>query len=593
MRPVFTFVSTGAMSGALIASAGMIGAHASAVSEPTVLGGPGHATVYPSGMEVAPDGSLIVADTGNDSVAKFTAAGALVWRSSAGVGDGDEAENARDIAVDDQGYIYVADAAEFRIIKLRPSDGQAVATFNGPAGDRLGSPIGITAKKNKIYVSDGAKKKIRVFDTNGNQVQVFTAKDACDLSAVRDADADNLGNLYVANYKFNNIVKFSPTGACLTTWGSQGTANGQFKNPYGVRLAKDPKWGEVVYVADSNNNRVQVFSKTGVWKATVGKTGAFNQPGTFTTMRRVAVAKDGDIWAADLWGWRLVRFNRTATGYAYAQTIGGTAPALTKNSVFNEPRAVAVGKDGNLNIMDTVNQRVVTMTPSGTVLGACGARDWRPISVNWPRGVAIDPVTGDRWIADTKQSRLQIFPAKCGAQTYRLGNVGTATNQFTWPHAIAIRPSDRLAFVADSWNNRVTVWDVATRTALASYAGTFKSPRAISLDAATGNLVVADSANNRIVTLAYTKSGGFSEVSSITPAGLSMPEGVARDAAGDYWIGDTGNNRVLVVSSSGAILQSITTAAGKAISKPTSITVNGSKVYVSDTNNDRVLVYTS
>ena len=80
---------------------------------------------------------------------------------------------------------------------------------------------------------------------------------------------------------------------------------------------------------------------------------------------------------------------------------------------------------------------------------------------------------------------------------------------------------------------------------------------------------------------------------AIPPAGLSMPEGVARDAAGNYWIGDTGNNRVLVVSSSGAILQSITTAAGKAISKPTSITVNGSKVYVSDTNNDRVLVYTS
>ncbi len=384
------------------------------------------------------------------------------------------------------------------------------------------------------------------------QLQTFAARGACDLSAVRDADADAAGNVYVANYKFNNIVKFSPDGTCLTTWGSQGTANGQFKNPYGVRLAKDPKWGEVVYVADSNNNRIQVFSKTGVFKSSVGTSGMFNQPGTFTTMRRVAVAKDGDIWGADLWGWRLVRFNRTATGYAYAQTIGGQAPPLTDTKVFNEPRAVAIGKDGNLNIMDTVNQRVVTMTPSGTVLGACGARDWRPISVNWPRGVAIDPVTGDRWIADTKQSRLQIFPAKCGAQTYRLGNVGTATNQFTWPHAIAIRPSDRLAFVADSWNNRVTVWDVATRTALASYAGTFKSPRAISLDAATGNLVVADSANNRIVTLAYTKSGGFSEVSSITPAGLSMPEGVARDAAGNYWIGDTGNNRVLVVSAAPA-----------------------------------------
>ena len=70
-------------------------------------------------------------------------------------------------------------------------------------------------------------------------------------------------------------------------------------SPYGVRIAKDPKWGEVVYVADSNNNRVQVFTKTGVFKASIGRTGPFSETGTFTTMRRVAVAKDGDIWGAD------------------------------------------------------------------------------------------------------------------------------------------------------------------------------------------------------------------------------------------------------------------------------------------------------
>ena len=562
------------------------------VGAPSVLGGPGHALVYASGMEIAPDGTLVVADTGNDSVAKFRPNGTLMWRVAAGVAEGDEAENARDIAVDGQGNIYVADAAEFRIIKLDPN-GKNPTSFNGPAGDRLGSPIGITAKNNKIYVSDGAKKKVRVFDTAGVQLQTFAASGACDLSAVRDADADAAGNVYVANYKNNNIVKFAPDGTCLTTWGSQGTANGQFKNPYGVRLARDPKWGEVVYVADSNNNRIQVFSKTGVFKSSVGTSGMFNQPGTFTTMRRVAVAKDGDIWGADLWGWRLVRFNRTATGYAYAQTIGGQAPPLTDTKVFNEPRAVAIGKDGNLNIMDTVNQRVVSMSPAGVVHGACGQRDYRPTSVNWPRGVAIDPVTGDRWIADTKQSRLQIFPTKCGLQTYRLGNVGTGEGQFTWPFAIAIRPSDRLAFVADSWNNRISVWDVATRKPLGTYAGTFKSPRAISIDAATGEIVVADSANNKLVTLSYSKSAGFAPVATITPSTLAMPEGAARDRHGNYWIGDTGNNRVLVVSRTGSIVETITAAAGKPLSKPTSITVDGAKVYVSDTNNDRVLVYTS
>ena len=43
----------------------------------------------------------------------------------------------------------------------------------------------------------------------------------------------------------------------------------------------------------------------------------------------------------------------------------------------------------------------------------------------------------------------------------------------------------------------------------------------------------------------------------------------------------------------GTVLATITSAAGKALSKPTSITVDGTKIYVSDTNNDRVLVYTN
>ncbi len=553
-----------------------------------MLGGPGHALLYPSGMEVTPTGDLVVADTGNDSVAKFSPSGTLIWRVSAGVGAGDEAENARDIAVDDSGNIYVADAAEFRIIKLDPN-GAVLGTWNGPPGDRLGSPIGITAKSGKVYVADGAKKKVRVFDESGKQLATFVTTGACNLAAVRDADADPAGNLYVANYTNNNIAKFSPSGACLKVWGTKGSANGQFKNPYGVRVAKDPTWGMSVYVADSNNNRIQVFTTNGVFRATVGTTGSSSTPGTFTTLRRVAVDKTGAVWGADLWGWRLVKFTRSGGGYAYSRTIGGTQPPLTDTAVFNEPRAVAVGPGGTLNVIDTVNQRVVSMTATGRVTGSCGERDSRPISVNWPRGVAVDPVTGDRWVADTKQSRLQIFPANCSTKT-RLGAKGSAVGQFVWPYAISIRPSDRLAFVADTQNLRVTVWDVATRTPIAATpAGMAGQPRAISVTPG-GTVVVADSSGDRVVELSYSRTAGFAVVSSIKPT-LTDPEGVAVDNQGRYWIADTVGNRVLVVDSAGAVLETISSVAGKALSKPTSITVDGATVYVSDTNNDRVLKY--
>ena len=576
------------LSGGVIAATAPV-ASAAALPTPTVLGGPGHALMYTSGMEVGPDGSIVIADTGNDSIAKFSAAGALVWRVSAGASDGDEAENARDIAIDDSGNIYVGDAALSRVIKLN-SAGTVLDTWSGPTGDKIGSPIGLTYSNGKVFVADAVKRKIRIFDTNGVQQQAISESGSCSLAAVRDADADAAGNVYVANYTNNNILKFSPSGTCLGGWGTAGTGAGQFKNPYGVRVADDPVWGESVYVADSNNNRIQVFSTSGAYRTSMGTTGTYAQPGTFTTLRRVAVAKDGDVWGADLWGWRLVRFDRTSSGFSYAQTIGGTPPPATSTSVFNEPRSVAVGPTGNVNVVDTVNQRVVEMTPSGDIVSVCGERDSRPVSLNWPRGLAIDPATGDRWIADTKQSRLQIFPAKCSAQKIRVSTKGSGTGEMYWPYSIAIRASDRLAFVADTLNNRITVWDVATRTQIAAYTGGgLKQPRSVSVDA-SGKIMVADWGNNRVIELSYSKTAGFALTRAIAP-GLNGPEGAGVDVNGDTWIADTGNNRVLTINAAGTITNTITTVAGKALSKPASISIAGGSVFVSDTNNDRVLRY--
>ncbi|MGB2935287.1 MAG: hypothetical protein WBB91_08435 [Nostocoides sp.] len=573
-----------------VVAAGAPTASAAALPAPTVLGGPGHALIYASGMEVGPDGTLVVADTGNDRIVKMSSSGSILATYAPGEDSGDEAENARDIAVDDSGNVYVGDAALSRVLKLSPSLA-LIDTWSGPTGDKIGSPIGLTYSNGKIYVADAVKRKIRVFDTNGTQVSSVSENGSCSLAAVRDADADAAGNIYVANYTNNNILKFSSSGTCIGGWGSSGSGSGQFKNPYGVRVANDPSWGESVYVADSNNNRIQIFSTSGAYRTSMGSTGTAAQPGSFTTLRRVAVASDGDVWGADLWGWRLVRFDRTSSSFSYAQTIGGTPPPATSGSVFNEPRAVAVGPTGNLNIVDTVNQRVVEMTPSGSLVSVCGERDSRPVSLNWPRGVAIDPVTGDRWIADTKQSRLQIFPVKCGAEKTRLSTKGSGTGQMYWPYSIAIRASDRLAFVADTLNNRITVWDVATRAQIASYTGGgLSQPRSVTVVEGTNKIVVADWGNNRVLELAYSRTSGFALTRAIAP-GLNGPEGAGVDVNGDMWIADTGNNRVLVINPAGTTTNTLTDIAGKRLAKPGAISIAGGTVFVSDTNNDRVLSY--
>ncbi|HEY7069738.1 MAG TPA: hypothetical protein VH479_06490, partial [Acidimicrobiales bacterium] len=445
--------------------------------------------------------------------------------------------------------------------------------------------IGLSIANDRVYVADGAKKKVRVFNLTGTQVRIIGQTTGCAFSEVRDVAADSANNLYIANYTNNNILKMSVAGACLGTFGTRGEADGQFRNPYGVTVRVDPVSGEErVYVADSNNNRVQVFTKAGAHVATLG--------GTFTALRRVAVAADGDVWGADLWGTTLQRFDRTATGWQLAQTIGDHVPPLESTAVFNQVRGMAVD-GGELLAVDTVNQRFVRFDAgTGELLGACGERGFAEIGgFNWPRGLAVDPVSGEVWIADTKQNRLQVLRRDCTGLA-RIGSFGTAVNQFDWPHAITMRTSDRTAWVADTRNDRVVAYDVATRTPIAAFGtegtgeGQFREPRGITVDPVTNDVLVADTGNGRVVRLHADPRAPSITWGGVVTRGLSGAEGVAADRQGRIYVAETGNDQVRVLDAAG----NLTGLLRQGFDGPAALYVDeASRLYVADTHHDRVV----
>jgi DNA-binding beta-propeller fold protein YncE len=72
----------------------------------------------PKGMEVAPDGSVYVADEGNDRIQKFTSDGTFLTKwGGTGTGDG-LFKSPRGIATDSSGNVYVADRLNHRIQKF-------------------------------------------------------------------------------------------------------------------------------------------------------------------------------------------------------------------------------------------------------------------------------------------------------------------------------------------------------------------------------------------------------------------------------------------------------------------------------------------
>jgi sugar lactone lactonase YvrE len=116
------------------------------------------------------------------------------------------------------------------------------------------------------------------------------------------------------------------------------------------------------------------------------------------------------------------------------------------------------------------------------------------------------------------------------------------------------------------------------------------SPAGIVVDAA-GDVYVVDTGNNRIVEVTAQGVASVVTITGLSPA-LSSPSGIAIDGSGNLYVADTGNSRVVMVTSAG--VGSAINTGSVTLSSPRGVALDQSgDIFIADTGNNRVVEVTS
>uniref|UniRef100_A0A1X7UY81 RING-type domain-containing protein n=1 Tax=Amphimedon queenslandica TaxID=400682 RepID=A0A1X7UY81_AMPQE len=189
----------------------------------------------------------------------------------------------------------------------------------------------------------------------------------------------------------------------------------------------------------------------------------------------------------------------------------GLGEGRSGNVKFFSPRGVAITPDKFILVSD--NHRIQKISMDGYLIASVGkkCKGNRPLQFNTPHGIAISPITGQVYIADWFNHRIQVLNPDL-TFSHSFGSEGKANGQFQLPHDIAI-DSQGLVYVADYGNHRIQKFS-QDRNFLSQFGtkgsgpGQLNSPNGITIDtAATGLVYVSEWGNHRISV--FTSDGAF------------------------------------------------------------------------------------
>jgi tripartite motif-containing protein 71 len=277
------------------------------------------------------------------------------------------------LCIDQQGSLFVADNGNNRIQKFDNAGNFIILWGNfGSANANFHNPTGVACDgKGDVWVVDTNNHRVQKFDgklggylmkfgSRGNGEGQFNAPWGIAVDRVR-------GFVYVVDSANFRVQKFDLSGEFIMAWGSFGTGDGQFYFPRGV--AVDQSDGSV-YIVDMGNHRIQKFDTgTNVLPQLLAKWGGSpeaghassplaREAGQLRSPWGIAVDGAGDVFVTDTGNHRVEKFDREGN---FITQWGGFGNG---DGQFNFPYGIAVDARGSVFVVDSGNTRVQQFMPA-------------------------------------------------------------------------------------------------------------------------------------------------------------------------------------------------------------------------------------
>jgi len=266
--------------------------------------------------------------------------------------------------------------------------------------------------KGYIYAADQAVGAIFIFNPDADKkfdVKLIRNGREARFGLINGLAIDDNDKLFVSDDKFHKVIVINPQHQEESSFGADVLVR-----PGGMAIDTENRF---LYVVDTGNDVVDVFDAD-----------------TYKLLRKIGTP--------------------------------GKKHMLSDPGDFSLPTNVAVDKEGNVYVTDTLNNRVQVFDADGKFLSSFGRSGDGPGHFARPKGIALDR-DGHIWVVDGVQQRVQVFDTE-GRLLIYFGQPGNWPGQFSAPYDIAIDPKTNRVVTSEQFPGRVQMFRYVTDAEAAS-----------------------------------------------------------------------------------------------------------------------------